>query len=85
MTGTHYYYYPSENVYYNETTQDYWYWDAPTSGWISVKTLPSGIVLKSNAPRHEVVYTGSDVWKENKMHLKKYKVKKDGTIKAKHK
>lgn len=84
VTETHYYYYPSDNVYYNETTGDYWYYDTPTSGWISVKTLPANIVIKDNAPRFDVVYSGTDVWKDNKMHLKKYKVKKDGRVKAKH-
>ena len=83
-TTTHhrYYYYPDANVYYDPTGRDYWYYDEPTTKWVSGTTLPTGIVVARH--KHYVVnYSGTDPWKENKEHQTKYKVKKDGRVKVK--
>lgn len=82
-----YYYYPSisatsSDVYYNTVTGDYWYYDTPSTTWMSVKTLPSGYTVDDNS-KYVVYYNGNDVYKDNPMHKKKYKVKKDGTVKSK--
>jgi hypothetical protein len=77
-----FYYYPSSNVYYNPSTSDYWYYDDATSNWTSVRELPSTIHLVKS-PRYLVYHSDADIWKDNAMHLKKYKVKKNGQIKTK--
>ena len=71
-----YYYYPAANVYYNVSTGDYLYYNPANTGWVSVKTLPSGITI-TKTPRHTVYYNGNDVWKDNGAHKTKYKIKKD--------
>jgi hypothetical protein len=70
-----FYYYPSSNVYYNVSTHDYEYYDPGTTTWVTVKKLPATITL-TKSPRHTVYYNGTDVWKDNDMHKKKYKDKK---------
>lgn len=77
-----FYYYPSSNIYYNPATDQYWYYDDVRTTWTEVKTLPTTITI-SKTPRYTVYYNGEDVWKDNAVHLKKYKGKKDGTMKAK--
>ncbi len=77
-----FYYYPSSNVYYNVSSGEYWYYDDVRTTWTLVKTLPATIVVEKT-PRYPVYYNGTDVWKENAAHVKKYKVKKNGDIKAK--
>jgi hypothetical protein len=77
-----FYYYPSSNVYYNVAATDYWYYDEATKGWVEVKTLPATVTLEK-APRYTVFYNGTDVWKENAEHVKKYKVKDNGELKEK--
>jgi hypothetical protein len=84
-TTTKYWYYPSQNVYYNDVTGDYWYYDQPTVKWMEVKQLPPTYTLSDKDVRYEVYYKGPDVWKMNKEHRIKYKVKKDGTVKQKSK
>ena len=84
-TTTKYWYYPSKNVYYNEASGDYWYYDSPTTKWVTIKQLPSTYVLSDNDTRYMVNYNGTDVWKYNKTHKTKYKVKKNGTVKTKTK
>jgi hypothetical protein len=79
-----YYYYPSTNVYYNTVSGDYWYYDDPTTTWMTVKTLPTTIAVDDN-DRYVIYYTGTDVYKQNMEHKKKYKVKKNGEIKEKPK
>ena len=81
---TKYYYYPSSNVYFNPATNDYWYYDEPSTTWTSVKELPSTMTLV-RSPRYLVYYKGTDVWKDNPAHVKKFKVKKNGDIKVKPK
>lgn len=78
-----YWYYPKSNMYFNESSGDYWYYDEPTTKWMDVKSLPSTYEVTDNTPRYEVWYNGSDVWKDNAMHVKKYKMKKDGRMKTK--
>lgn len=82
-TRVKYWYYPSSNVYYNDATGDYWYYDTPTTTWMDVKTLPTTYTITSTTPKYEVWYDGTDVWKDNAKHLKKYKVKKNGRTKMK--
>jgi len=81
-TRVRFYYYPSTNVYYNPTNAEYWYYDDVSATWTQVKTLPTTITL-TKAPRYTVYYNGEDVWKDNTMHMQKYKVRKNGTMKAK--
>ena len=77
-----FYYYPSSNVYYNVAATDYWYYDDATKTWVEVKTLPATITLEKT-PRYTVYYNGTDVWKENAEHVKRYKVKDNGELKEK--
>ena len=80
-TRVRFYYYPENNIYYNPTNSEYWYYDDVSATWTQVKTLPTTIVL-TKSPRYTVYYNGEDVWKDNSMHMKKYKGKK-GEVKAK--
>lgn len=83
QTRVKFFYYPSSNIYYNESTSEYWY----NSGnkWVLVKTLPGSIVIEEHPAKYTVYYNGADVWKDNDTHKTKYKIKKDGTIKVKPK
>ena len=83
LSGMKYYYYPSQNVYYNEGTQDYWYYGNPSGKWETAKSLPSNYLVNDKTNRYELTYNGTDVWKENKMHKSKYKAKKNGKVKMK--
>lgn len=84
-TTTHkYYYYPSSNVYFDESTGNYWYRDNSTSQWSMTQQLPSTVTV-TNTERRPVTYTGEDPWKNNNMDMKKYKTKKNGTVKMKPK
>ena len=84
-----YWYYPSQNVYYNETSTDYWYYDAGTSKWVMARTLPTTYTpIVDGTTRYEIMYKGDadlwpTIWKENSTHKVKYKVKKNGTVKTK--
>jgi hypothetical protein len=80
-TRVTFYYYPSSNVYYNPGNSEYWYYDDVSTTWTQVKELPTTIVL-TKTPRYTVYYSGEEVWKDNAVHMKKYKGKK-GEIKAK--
>jgi len=83
-TTTHkYYYYPSSNVYFDEGSGNYWYWDNSTSQWSMTQTLPTTITLEKS--RYAVDYKGNDPWKNNMADMKKYKVKNNGTVKMKPK
>lgn len=77
-----FYYYPGSNVYFNPTANNYWYWDDANSQWTSVTELPATVhLVKTN--RVVVYRNDADIWKDNAEHVKKYKIKKDGTIKPK--
>lgn len=80
-----YYFYPTENLYWNEATQEYVYYDEPSVKWLTVKTLPSTVTWNEKGEHYTVYYDGGEVWKGNADHKVKYKVKKDGTIKQKPK
>lgn len=79
-----YWYYPSQNVYYNDATGDYWFYDKTTATWTSAKVLASPYVpVVATDTRYQIMYTGPEVWKANANHKVKYKVKKNGTVKTK--
>jgi len=81
-TKVRFYYYPASNIYFNPESNQYWYYDDVNANWVEVKTLPTAVVL-TKTPRYTVYYNGEDVWKDNPAHMQKYKVKKNGTVKAK--
>ena len=78
-----YWYYPSQNVYYNETSGEYWYYDGTSTKWVYAKQLPTTYTIVEKDSRYPIMYDGTDIWKYNKTHKVKYKVKKNGTIKTK--
>jgi len=79
-----YWYYPAQNIYYNESAGDYWYWDAPTVKWVEVRQLPSTFVITDADTRYMVSHKGNKVWLDNGKHKVKYKIKNNGTIKQKN-
>jgi hypothetical protein len=84
-TTTHkYYYYPSSNVYFDEASGNYMYWDQSTSQWSTTQTLPATITIEKTT-RYPIHYSGNDPWKNNLADMKKYKVKKNGVVKMKPK
>lgn len=84
-TTTHkYYYYPSSNVYFDEASGNYWYWDDGSSQWTMTQTLPTTITVVKTE-RQPIMYKGDDPWKNNAADIKKYKTKKNGSIKIKPK
>jgi hypothetical protein len=65
-----YYYYPASNVYYSPSNKQYWY---PNNGsWVTANTLPAQYVVV-NKPRHTVYYDGTEVWRDNGVHVVKFK------------
>lgn len=85
-TTTHkYYYYPSTNVYYDDATGNYWYWDNSSSQWSMTQTLPSTITVTETTKRYPITYKGDDPWKNNASDKMKYKTKKNGKTKMKPK
>ncbi|MDB5231096.1 MAG: hypothetical protein JWN76_1901 [Chitinophagaceae bacterium] len=81
-TTTHrYYYYPDANVYYEPSSSNYWYYDEPSTKWVTVRTLPSGINVAKRKYK-TFNYIGTDPWKDEAF-AKKYKVKKNGKVKTK--
>ena len=85
-TTTHkYYYYPSTNVYFDEASGNYWYWDNSSSQWSMTQTLPSTITVTETTQRYPIMYKGDDPWKNNAADKAKYKTKKNGKGKTKQK
>lgn len=83
-TTTHkYYYYPSTNVYWDQSSGTYWYYDNGT--WTSVESLPSTITITKTTPKYRIYTKGDEPYINNATDIKKYKVKKNGTIKTKPK
>ena len=81
-----YWYYPSQNVYYNDAGKSYWYYDKSAAKWQTATTLSNPYMPLTDADtRYKVSYRGNDVWKGNATHKMKYKVKKNGTVKTKMK
>lgn len=83
-TAHKYSYYPSVNVYFDESTGTYWYLDSGATTWTKTQTLPATIVVEKT-PQIPLDYTGEEPWKDNAADIKKYKVKKNGSIKIKMK
>jgi hypothetical protein len=84
-TTTHkYYYYPSSNVYFDESTGSYWYQDKGTTQWTKTQTLPSTITVEKTS-EEPMTYSGTDPWQNNNSDVKKFKIKKNGTVKMKTK
>ena len=79
-----YWYYPSQNIYYDEASGEYWYYDKPTVKWLEVKQLPGTYVLNDADTRYTVYHKGRKVWIDNSVHRIKYKIKRNGTIKQKN-
>ncbi len=79
-----YWYYPSQNVYYNQASKSYWYYDKSTTKWASGNQLANTYSPVSDKDTRYRV-TGKDIWKSNATHKTKYKVKKNGTVKTKMK
>lgn|SRR6185312_3670520 len=83
-TTTHqYYYYPSANIYWDQATGNYWYLDNTSNQWKEAQTLPSTVTLDNNAEKYSIDYNGNEPWKNNAEDIKKYKTKKNGTVKIK--
>ena len=86
-TITHkYYYYPTSNMYYDASTGDYWQHDNTSGHWTQTHTLPTTVTVEK-APKYSINYTGKDnePWKDNASDIRKYKVRKNGTVKIKRK
>lgn len=69
---TKYFYYPSLDVYFNDQSGDYWYYDKSSTKWTQGKNLPSTYKMNNDTKRYEIWYNGSDVWKANADHRKQY-------------
>jgi hypothetical protein len=82
-TTTHrYYYYPEANVYFDPDAQSYWYYDQPETKWITTRNLPGTIQVKKT-PRYIVRYNGTDPYSNNAEDVKKFKIKRNGSVKVK--
>jgi len=82
-TDSHdYLFYPSQNVYFEKASGNYWYLAPGSNTWTMTQTLPPTIVVEKTA-QYPITYVGTDPWKNNSGDIKKYKVKKNGTIKIK--
>lgn len=79
-----YWYYPAQNVYFNEESGNYWFYDESRVEWVEASRLPAWLTMTDNDARYEISYKGPKVWKDNKKHKEKYKLKKDGTVKEKN-
>lgn len=84
--GQHeYYYYPSQNVYYDKSSGDYWYKENPSATtWTETTTLPSTVTVE-NEKSYPIHYKGTDPYRNNISDIKKYRVKKNGSVKMKTK
>jgi len=76
QTKRSFYYYPSQNVYYDITGKQYLFNNGGT--WTNTKTLPSGVVLRKTDSKVTVYHPGDDVWVNNSGHVVKYKTKASG-------
>ena len=83
-TGHKYVYYPSQNVYYDNASNTYWYQDKGAENWTKAQSLPPTIVV-DKAGQQEIMIDGTNPWANNAADIKKYKVKKDGSVKIKMK
>ena len=67
-----YEYYPEANVYYNDVSRNYWYYDSASSQWQSAAQLPSSYSINERSKKNTFYYNGGDVWKDNAKHMKTY-------------
>jgi hypothetical protein len=82
-TASHdYLFYPAQNVYFEKASGNYWYLAPGSDTWTMTQTLPPTIVVEKTV-QYPITYVGTDPWKNNIGDIKKYKVKKNGTIKIK--
>lgn len=81
---TKYWYYPVQNVYFSDETGNYWFYDESRVEWVEASRLPAWLTMTDKDTRYEVYYKGTKVWKDNKKHKEKYKIKKDGALKVKN-
>lgn len=70
-------FYPQFNVYYNQHSRDYIYYDSLSSNWIKNRSVPSTYRYNNNSwnpnsPKTSFRYYGSDVWMNNPDHIKIY-------------
>jgi hypothetical protein len=72
-----FYYYPSQNVYYDVSQKQYVYQNS--GNWTPVAALPDNI--KSAMGSRYVVYNQTpEVWNQNAEHVKKYKAPKQKNV-----
>jgi hypothetical protein len=72
-----YWYYPQQNVYYNDVAKSYWYWDKTSSTWMKAVELATPYTpVTDTDTRYKITYDGNDIWKDNTDHKNKYKVQK---------
>lgn len=64
-----FYYYPSANVYYDGSCNNYLYQNGRS--WVSASVLPRGYYI-GNQPRYQVYYRGPEVWRDNDRHRNMY-------------
>ena|SRR5689334_1344993 len=69
---TKYEYYPEANVYYNDVSRNYWYYDSAKSQWQSAAQLPSSYSINEKSKKNSFYYNGGEVWKDNAKHMKMY-------------
>ena len=80
--GKHkYYYYPASNVYYDAGPRLYYYNSGPS--WTGVSVLPPTFSITTGAPRYAVYYDGPEVWRDNHVHVVKYKAYNNKPMKNK--
>lgn len=67
-----YIYYPSVNMYFSPVSHRYWY---PRNGvWVSVNTLPAGIVIGRNPGYTVYCDDWYEIWRDNPIHRRRYMV-----------
>src|SRR5579875_2496794 len=66
-----FYYYPSANVYYDIAHNQYAY---DSSGlWVYTPELPNTISVNKNSKKVMVYSDNPEIWKDNKVHVLKFK------------
>ena len=84
-TARNYSYYPANDVYFDESTGNYWYKDKGAASWTMTQSLPATIVVEKTSPKYPIMYKGDEPWKNNSTDVKKYKTKRNGDVKIKMK
>lgn len=81
QTKTKYYFYPSENIYYNTASGQYAYLGSDNQ-W-TWGTLPSAVGIADTANYIALYSPNNDIWKQNSIHKMKYKNGKLKKVKTK--